>query len=151
MSNQPPYGYPGGPQGYQGGGYPPPGAPTGKTKVLNLDYNVAAMLAYLPICCVNLICSIIWIASEPKENKFLRFHALQSLLLTGAAVAAYFVLWVVGAVAGRIFFGFGLLFLLLDLALIGVWLVLMIIGAVKGYQSQMWKVPVLGDIAEKNC
>lgn len=151
MSNQPPYGYPGGQQGYQGGGYPPPGAPTGKTKVLNLDYNVAAMLAYLPICCVSLICSIIWIASEPKENKFLRFHALQSLILTGAAVAAYFALWIVGVIAGRIFFGFGLLFLLLDLAFLAVWLVLMIIGCVKGYQGQMWKVPVVGDMAEKNC
>ena len=150
MSNQPPYGYPG-QQGYQGGGFPPPGPPPGKTKVMNLDYNVAAMLAYLPVCCVSLICSIIWIASEPKESKFIRFHALQSLLLTGAAVAAWFVLWVIGAVAGRIFFGFGLLFFLLEIAVSLAWFVLMIIGAVKGYQSQMWKVPTLGDIAEKNC
>jgi uncharacterized membrane protein len=147
MSNQPPYGYP----GQQGGGYPPPSAPTGKTKVLNLDYIVAAMLAYLPVCCVSLICSIMWVASEPKENKFLRFHALQSLILTGGTIAAYFVLWVVGIVAGKIFFVFGLLFFLLDLALIGVWLVLMIIGCVKGYQNQMWKVPFVGDMAEKNC
>jgi uncharacterized membrane protein len=149
MSNQPPYGYPGGQQGYQGGN--PPGAPAGKTKVLNLDYNVAAMLAYLPICCVSLICSIIWIASEPKENKFLRFHALQSLFLTGASLGVYFVLWVVGLVAGKIFVLFGLLFLLIDFAFIGVWLILMIIGAVKGYQGQMWKLPFIGDMAEKNC
>ena len=147
MSNQPPYGQ----QGYQGGGYPPPATPTGKTKVLNLDYNVAAMLAYLPICCVSLICSIIWIASEPKENKFLRFHALQSLLLTGASVVCYFVLWIVGVVAGRIFFAFGLLILLVELALLAVFLVLFIMGAVKGYQGQMWKIPMIGDIAEKNC
>ena len=147
MSNQPPYGYPGGQQGYQGGGAPP----TGKTQVLSLDYNVAAMLAYLPICCVSLICSIIWIASEPKENKFLRFHALQSLLLSGASVAVYIVLWIVGVVAGRIFFAFGLLVLLLEIALGAVFLVLFIMGAVKGYQGQMWKMPVIGDIAEKNC
>lgn len=151
MSNQPPYGYPGGSQGYQGGGYPPQGPPTGKTKTLNLDYNVAAMLAYLPICCVSLICSIIWIATEPKENKFLRFHALQSLILTGAAVGVYFILWVIGIIAVRIFFGFGLLLFVLEMALLAVFFILFIIGAVKGYQGQMWKLPVIGDIAEKNC
>lgn len=145
MSNQPPYGYPGGQQGYQGGAQP-----TGKTQVLNLDYNVAAMLAYLPICCVSLICSIIWIASEPKENKFLRFHALQSLILSGVFVAVYIVLWIVGAVAGRIFFAFGLLVLLVEIALAVVFLILFIMGAVKGYQGQMWKMPVIGDIADKN-
>jgi len=150
MSNQPPYGYPGGPQGYQGGGYPPQGAPTGKTKVLNLDYNVAAMLAYLPICWISLVASIIWIASEPKENKFLRFHALQSLILTGALIAVYIVLWIFGAVAIRIFFGFGLLVLLLEVAVGVGGLVLFILGAVKGYQGQMWKLPIIGDMAEKN-
>ena len=148
MSNQPPYG---GPQGYQGGGYPPPGGPTGKTKVLNLDYNVAAMLAYLPICCVSLICSIMWIASEPKENRFVRFHAMQSLILTGAMVAAYFVLWVISLIAVRVFFGFGILILLIEVALLVVWLILTIIGCIKGYQNQMWKMPIIGDIAEKNA
>jgi uncharacterized membrane protein len=43
------------------------------------------------------------------------------------------------------------LLLLVELALLAGWLILFIIGAVKGYQGQMWKVPVLGDIAEKNC
>ncbi len=151
MSNQPPYGYPGGPQGYQGGGYPPqPGPAPGKTKVLNLDYNVAAMLGYLPICCVHLICSIIWIASEPKENRFLRFHALQSLILTGALFAIYIVLWIFGAVATRIFFGFGLIVFLLECAVGVVALVLFILSAVKAYQGQMWKLPIIGDMAEKN-
>jgi uncharacterized membrane protein len=155
MSNQPPYGYPGGPQGYQGGGYPPPGAPTGKTKVLNLDYNVAGMLSYLPICCINLIFSIIWLASEPKENRILRFHAFQSLLLA----ALFFVISVIffilniavavtpvpGSSAG---FGLlGLLRLVCGLA----YLVVSILGCVKAYQGEMWKLPVIGDIAEKNA
>jgi len=151
MSNQPPYGYPGGSQGYQGGGYPPPGAPTGKTKVLNLDYNVAAMLAYLPVCCASLVASIIWLASEPKENRFVRFHAMQSLILAGVMLAAFFVLWVISFIAVRIFFGFGILIFLVEMALLAVWLVLTIMGCVKAYQNQMWKIPFIGDIAEKNA
>jgi uncharacterized membrane protein len=156
MSSQPPYGYPGGPQGNQQGGYPPPGSPTGKTKVLNLDYNVAALLSYLPICCVNLITSIIWLASEPKENRFLRFHALQSLMLTGVAI----VVWCVFA-----FLGVGMAFSpsravgsagsgLLSLIQLLVWLILLVIhviAMVKAYQGQFWKLPLIGDIAEKNA
>ena len=80
--------------GYQGGVNPPPGAPTGKTKVLNLDYNVAGMLSYLPICCINLVFSIIWLASEPKENRILRFHALQSLLLIGLFFIVNVIFWI---------------------------------------------------------
>src|SRR5438045_3490315 len=85
-------GYPGG-----GGGYPPPGGnyppPEGKTKTFGMAYNTAALLCYLPscLCCANVIFSIIWLSTEPKENRFLRFHAMQGLLLFG--------LWfVVGAI-----------------------------------------------------
>jgi uncharacterized membrane protein len=157
MSNQPPYGYPGGPQGYQGGGYPPPGASTGKTKVMNLDYNVAGLLAYLPICCINLIFSIIWIATEPKENRFLRFHSLQSLMLVIIGFVINFILYFFSAAAtiapgpggAAAAAGWGLMSLL-QLAFGLGWLIVCIIGCVKAYQGQMWKLPVIGDIAEKN-
>jgi uncharacterized membrane protein len=155
MSNQPPYGYPGGPQGYQGGGYPPQGAPTGKTKVLNLDYNVAGMLCYLPICCINLVFSIIWFASEPKENRLLRFHALQSLLLIGVFFVVSVICWflalamAVTPVPGSSA-GWGL-FSLIRLVVGLIFLVISIIGCVKAYQGEMWKLPIIGDIAEKNA
>ena len=155
MSNQPPYGYPGGQQGYQGGGYPPPGAPAGKTKVLNLDYNVAGLLCYLPICCINLIFSIIWLATEPKENRILRFHAFQSLLLVGVGIVVMVIFWFLtiavavtpgpGGTAGwgilnLIQFVFGLGFLAVS-----------VLGCIKAYQGVMWKLPIIGDIAEKNA
>lgn len=150
MSDQPPYGY------NQGGGYPPPppGSPSGKTKVMNLDYNVAGMLCYLPICCVNLIFSIIWLASEPKENRFLRFHALQSLLLIGAAFVVFIILGILGFAtavapgpAGSA--GWGLI-TLIEWAFSILLLVVAVLGCVKAYQGAMWKLPIIGDIAEKN-
>lgn len=152
MSSQPPYGS----QGYQGGGYPPPASPTGKTKVLNMDYNVAALLSYLPICCVNVITSIIWIASEPRENRFLRFHALQSLMLTGVAIVVLIVFTFLGVgmafapsgAAGAA--GSGLISLVYWLILL-ILLVVHIIAMVKAYQGQFWKLPVIGDLAEKNA
>src|SRR5262249_25003831 len=59
---------------------------TGRTKTLGLDYSVAALLAYLPVWPVNLIFSIIWLNTEPKESRALRFHSTQSLILCVAGM-----------------------------------------------------------------
>ncbi|MBK6748902.1 MAG: hypothetical protein IPG67_02525 [Acidobacteria bacterium] len=55
---------------------------------LGLDANVAAGLAYLPICGVNLIMSIIILVTD-KSNKLARFSAFQSLLLIGVLIVGY--------------------------------------------------------------
>jgi len=159
MSNQPPYGYPpGGPEGYPGGGYPPPNAPTGKTKVMNLDYNVAGLLCYLPwcFCFADLIFCVLWLATEPKESRFVRFHALQGLLLFGLGFVVGIIFRILGTgmavtTSGVVEAGgFGLL-LLLQMVVGVVFLVLYILGMIKAYQGQMWKLPIIGDIAEKNA
>ncbi|MCI0490804.1 MAG: DUF4870 domain-containing protein [Blastocatellia bacterium] len=166
MSSQPPYGNPP-PGDYQGGGYPPPGGyppqgpPPSKTQTLNFDYNVAAMLCYIPtcFCFANVIASILWLATEPKQNRFVRFHSIQGLLLVGIGVVLGVVLRIAQAILGAgvsqtgsagLACGGATLLLVLNLG-IGVFLlVLHIIGMVKAYQNQMWKIPFIGDIAEKN-
>lgn len=159
MSSQPPYGYP--PQGGyppSQGGYPPqPGGygynqqgPGGKTKVMNLDYNIAGLLCYLP-CCIGLVFSIIFISSEPKESRFVRFHALQSLFLIGVGLAIGIVFGVLGFVLTAMRLGaVALLLSLLNWVIALGLLVVIIIAMVKAYQNQMWKIPVIGDMAEKN-
>ncbi len=166
MSSQPPYGYPGGSQGYQGGGYPPPPPPpvgSAKTKVLNMGYNTAALLCYIPTCCclINLVPCILWLATEPRENRFLRFHSIQGL---GLAVV-WIVLWIVftilriamgvsmsftpgGGMAGA---GGSVLLTLIQWAIGIVLLIIHIVAMLKANQGQMWKLPVIGDIAEKNA
>jgi uncharacterized membrane protein len=164
MSNQPPYGYPGGSQGYQGGGYPPPpGPPSGKTKVLNLDQNVAGLLCYIPTCCclINLIPCILWLATEPKENRLLRFHSLQGLFLAGIWIIVWILFTILSIAFGvsmSMMPGTGLaeagggLILLLIRACVGIGLLIVhIIAMVKANQNQMWKIPFIGDIAEKNA
>jgi uncharacterized membrane protein len=161
MSNQPPYGY------NQGGGYPPPPPPPplgdGKTKVLSMAYNTAALLCYIPTCCclVNIIPCILWLATEPKENRLLRFHALQGLLLACVWIAVWIIFTVVGIAFGvsmSAMPGTGLaqagggLMLLLIRAAVGIGLLIVhILGMVKANQGVMWKLPVIGDIAEKNA
>lgn len=121
----------------------------GKT-ALGLDANVGAMLCYLPICAISLIYSIIVLVTE-KSNKMVRFHAFQSLLIT----AIYIVLIFVVAIFGGVVVGvtgssiLGALVSLLYFVVIIAFLAAMIYGCVKGYQGQIFKFPVVGDMADK--
>ena len=154
-------GYPGG-----GGGYPPPGGnyppPEGKTKTFGMAYNTAALLCYLPtcLCCANLIFSIIWMATEPKENRFVRFHALQGLLLFGVNFVIGLIFNILriamhtaSSTAGSdmIYFGGGGLLGILQICIGFLFLIIHIMAMVKASQGQMWKLPLIGDIAEKNA
>ena len=121
----------------------------GKT-ALGLDTNVGALLCYLPICAISLIYSIIVLVTD-KENKFMRFHAVQSLILTVAYIVVVIAVQIFIAMVGAIT-GSTVLSLLLSLVLIAViiaFLAAMIYGMVKGYQGQTFKFPVVGDLAEK--
>lgn len=173
MSNQPPYGNPPG-GGYPpppggnyppgggypgGGGYPPPGGnyppPDGnKTKTFGLAYNVAALLCYLPVCCINLICPIIWLTTEPKENRFLRFHSLQGLLLIGIALVLGIFFFICGFVVAVMPYGvaaaLSILLLIVEIAVFVGFLIICILAMIKANQGLMWKIPVIGGIAEKN-
>jgi uncharacterized membrane protein len=160
MSSQPPYGYP----GSQGGGYPPPPPPpTNKTKVLNLEFNTAALLCYIPTCCcfVNLIAGILFFATEPRENRLLRFHALQGMLLAGVWIVLWIIFTILSIALGvsmsftpggdMVRASGGLLVLLVRLVVGVALLAVHIMGMVKANQGQMWKLPIIGDIAEKNA
>ena len=76
----------------------PAGAPGGKTS-LGLNSNVGGMLCYIAnfLCCLGIILSIVFLITE-KENRFVKFHALQSLLL----FAAYAVLAIVVEILGLV-------------------------------------------------
>ena len=96
--------------------------------------NLAALLSYV----VGIITGVIFFLIE-KENKFVRFHAMQSILTFGFFLVANAVLAFIPVI------GWSLMPILGIVQLI-VWILLM----VKSYQGEQFKLPVLGDIAEKN-
>ena len=99
-----------------------------------IQANVSALLCYL----AGFITGIIFLLIE-KENKFVRFHAMQSIITFGA-------LFVLGIFVSAVpFIGWALRPMVGVVNLI-LWIVLMI----KGYQGEKFKLPVVGDIAEKN-
>lgn len=120
----------------------------GKT-ALGLDTNVGALLCYLPVCLISLVYSIIIIVSE-KDNKFMRFHAFQSLLLTVLYIVLMLGVSLIGGViAAVVSETIGALFSLLSFVIIVAFLAAMIYGCIKGYQGQKFKFPIVGDMAEK--
>jgi uncharacterized membrane protein len=120
----------------------------GKT-ALGLDANVGALLCYLPVCLVSLIFSIIVIIAD-KENRFVRFHAFQSLLLSAIYIVLVIAINILGGIIGALISGtLGSLFSLLTLVVVVGFIAAMVYGCIKGFQGQMFKFPVIGDMAEK--
>src|SRR5579871_330675 len=146
---QPPQYPPPGPQNYQQQpGYPPPGyaqPPVVQKSVvaqqlgpssIGIDANIAAAISYFWI--IGLIFFFI-----EKQNKFVRFHALQALFYG----VAFWVVNILLGIFGSFFFGFGLLGDLFWL----VWVIGAIYAAVQAYNGQWFKLPVVGDMAYNNA
>ena len=98
-----------------------------------LSENVAGLLCYV----LGWVSGIVFILIE-QENKFVRFHAIQSIVVFGAITIASAVLgWIpfIGAFFAWIISVIGFI----------LWIVLMI----KAYQGTKFKLPWAGDFAEK--
>jgi uncharacterized membrane protein len=112
-----------------------------------LAESIAGAIAYL-----TFIPAIVFLIVEPyKNNRFVRFHSIQCLLFCAAAGLTALALKVGGLllyfipVVGPLFVV--LVSVVVGLAAVAVWLVLV----VKALQGEMFKLPVLGDFAEKNA
>lgn len=105
---------------------------TANNSTTGLEANVAGFLCYLGAW----ITGIIFLILEQK-NRFVRFHALQSIVIFGTLTVASGLLGWLPFVGGFFRAGIGILAFVL-------WIILM----VKAYQGQLFKVPLAGDVAE---
>ena len=99
-----------------------------------LDSHVAGLLCYIGLW----ITGIIFLVIE-KKDPFVRFHALQSIIVFG-------VLTVISIALSNIPFIGGMLGALIGILIFILWIVLMI----KAYQGERYIIPVAGDIAAKS-
>jgi uncharacterized membrane protein len=111
---------------------------------LGLEENIESVLCYLFIW----ISGLFFFFVEDK-NKFIRFHALQSILVF---LPLTILAWIFGGFFGVFSYGPGWYFFawiswFFWVLVIVMWLVLM----VKAYQMIKFKLPIVGDIAEKNA
>jgi uncharacterized membrane protein len=128
---------------------PPSGAPGGKTS-LGLESNVGAMLCYVAnfLCCLGVILSVVFLVTE-KENRFVKFHAIQSLFLWGACVVLLMLVEIFSLILRMAHLDFISFFVSW-----GLWVVLMLIfvilwllAGIKAYGGQWYKLPLIGNLA----
>lgn len=110
-----------------------PNAIPPKKTATGLDENIAGLLCYVGWW----ISGIVFLIIEP-DNKFVRFHAIQSIIVFGFITVALSILgWIpfVGT------------FLSTIIGLIGfaIWVAMMF----KAYQGARYKLPLAGDVAER--
>jgi len=112
--------------------------------------NIAGLLCYFPPTAI--IADIVFLLVEPyNKNKFIRFHAFQSLFTAAAIICLSIVMWIAVVILAMIpVLGWilaGLLWFVLFVGSLLLWIVMMI----KAYQGQMYKLPYIGDLAEKQA
>ncbi len=106
--------------------------------------NLMAALSYL------LIPAVIFLMVEPyNRNRFIRFHSFQALAYAVAAFAINIALNILGVILSVV--GVGMLLfpvsMLFSLATFVLWIVLVI----KAFQGQTYKLPMIGDWADKQA
>ncbi len=124
---------------------------SGGKSALGLDGNVTALIGYL----IGLV-ALILIFIE-KDNKFVRFHAIQSVLyqvgvgviLTVLVIAVTIIGLIFGMASSGLATIVGILSMLIFSVLGLIWFGGMIYGAYKSYQGTEFKFPIIGNLADK--
>jgi uncharacterized membrane protein len=110
--------------------------PENKTRTsLGVDANVAAAGAYM----LGWITGIALLLVE-RDNRFVRFHAMQSTLVFGVLSVAWFLFLSIPIL------GWLISFIVIPPVSAVLWLILIF----KAYQGEHFKLPVAGDMAERN-
>lgn len=102
-----------------------------------LPDNIAGMLAYF------VVPAIVFLLVRPfNRNRFVRFHSIQCLLTVGALIVLQLAIALFGKLLPLLVLS---LYGLLILAELTLWLLLVF----KAYEHETFKLPLVGDFAEK--
>jgi len=105
------------------------------------DSNLMAALGYL----IGLLAIVLFFIK--KEDRFVRFHALQSVLLSVAFFVIIVVIVIISVVAafipgvGQVI---GCVFTIIELVLLLAFVAVDLYAAYMAYQGILWEIPVLG-------
>ena len=114
-----------------------------------MSSNVAGLLTYI----LGFITGIIFLVIEPyKNDRFVRFHAFQSIFFNVALIVFWIAYTIVASILGFVSLGIlavvmGLVGLLISLAILAYWIFLMY----KAYNNELYRIPFIGDLAAKQA
>lgn len=129
----------------------PAPSPFGKSST-GLDENIAALLTYV----FGWVSGLVFFLIE-KDSKLVRFHAMQSILFNVVALIVCFIGWIVTLIVVLIASQLadimgtlvGLLATLIWIVIAAALLIAVILCLVRAYQGKFFKLPVIGNLAEK--
>jgi uncharacterized membrane protein len=126
-----------------------PGAASGAAASLAIASNVAGCLTYI----LGLMTGILFLVIDPyKNDKFVRFHAFQSIFFSVAIVAFWIGFRILSTILGIISFGIlgivmGLVWLVILLVILVYWIFLMY----KAYNNERYMIPYIGQLAAQQA
>jgi len=109
-----------------------------------VEQRVAVLLSYL----LGWIGGLIFFFME-KENKFVRFSAMQSLVLSGGWFAVWLTLMIFGGVLGVVSVGLYYVFTALNVLVFLAMAGLVALVTVQGWKGNKIKLPIIGGLAEQ--
>jgi uncharacterized membrane protein len=119
------------------------------TPSAGMTNNVAACLSYL----FGWVTGLIFLVIEPyKNDRFVRFHAFQSIFLSISVFAIWIGALILTTILGFITHGLG--FFIMGPLMMIVWLgvvVAAVICMIKAYGNEQFKLPIIGDLAAKQA
>ena len=133
---------------YTQGPPPPPAPPAVQVGTTDMPENLVCTLCYA----MGALSGVLFLVLEPYcKNRTVRFHAFQSIFVSIAVFVLWFALLIFSGVMSFVpFVGLALGSALLGLFALA-WLALWIILMMKAYHGELWKVPFIGDLAEKQA
>ena len=121
--------------------------PAAQVQSSGMTNNMASALCYL----LGLLTGILFLVLEPyNKDKTIRFHAFQSIFFNVALIAVDIVLTILSSIIVHIpFFGWLIILLwpIFGLACLALWAFLIY----KAYNNEKFKLPIIGDLAEKQA
>ena len=118
--------------------------------VLPIQANITAMMNYLSIigpCFIGLLISLIVIFVE-KKNRFVRFHAIQALLLYITGLSLNVAISAARVIISNMYHSQFLTYaeMVLNVSCI---LIIPLLFAVKAYRGKWYRLPIIGNVAVK--
>jgi uncharacterized membrane protein len=111
------------------------------------DQKLIAALCYIPIFAVGFLVSLFVLLTEKKENKFLKFHAIQALFFM---FCLWIALMILSMVLATVTYGIGGICVF---AVMGILLLAYVVAffylAWQAYLGKEYEIPVLGKFARK--
>lgn len=117
--------------------------PTPSTAQSGLSENAAGGLAYITI-----VPAIVFLVMEPyNKSSYIRFHAWQCIFLSAAWIVLNIAIRIIASLMSFLsLIAYGL-YPLVALAMLILWIMVLI----KAFNGERFKLPIIGDLAEKQA